>query len=85
MVNYPGSPFALHKRRANLWFHVTWNPTHNFVETRVDIVVERLIALAARFNMFAGASLWAARIGLAPDFSGSLSALMKTLGGALEE
>ena len=39
-----------------------------------------MIALAAGFNMFAAANFWAACIGLAPDFSASLSALMNKLG-----
>jgi ACS family glucarate transporter-like MFS transporter len=47
---------------------------------RVTAVALPMIALAAGFNMFAGANFWAACIDLAPDFSASLSALMNTLG-----
>ena len=39
-----------------------------------------MIALAAGFLMFAAANFWAARIGLAPHHSATLSALMNTLG-----
>jgi ACS family glucarate transporter-like MFS transporter len=39
-----------------------------------------LLAIAAGFNLFATATLWAVCIDLAPTFSGSLSGLMNTLG-----
>jgi len=39
-----------------------------------------LLALAAGFNLFATATMWAVCIDLAPTFSGSLSGLMNTLG-----
>ena len=46
----------------------------------VTVVALPMIALAAGFNMFAGANFWAACIDLAPGYSASLSALMNTLG-----
>jgi ACS family glucarate transporter-like MFS transporter len=46
----------------------------------VTAVALPMIALAAGFNMFAGANFWAACIDLAPGYSASLSALMNTLG-----
>ena len=39
-----------------------------------------LLAVAAGFNLFATATVWAVCIDLAPTFSGSLSGLMNTLG-----
>jgi len=39
-----------------------------------------LLAMAAGFNLFATATVWAVCIDLAPTFSGSLSGLMNTLG-----
>ncbi|MGE5326080.1 MAG: MFS transporter, partial [Deltaproteobacteria bacterium] len=39
-----------------------------------------LMAAAMGFNMFSTSSWWAACIDLAPDFSGSLSAMMNTCG-----
>lgn len=41
-----------------------------------------LIAAAAGFNMFAGAVFWTGCVDLAPNYSGSLSALMNTCGNA---
>ena len=46
----------------------------------VTVVALPMIALAAGFNMFAGANFWATCIDLAPGYSASLSALMNTLG-----
>ncbi len=50
--------------------------------TATTSVALPLIAAAAGFNMFAGAVFWAGCVDLAPNYSGSLSALMNTFGNA---
>jgi ACS family glucarate transporter-like MFS transporter len=69
-------------RQAALWLGVLcsgatlWLGGHA-VSTRAAII---LLGLAAGFNLFATATVWAVCIDLAPTFSGSLSGLMNTLG-----
>ena len=79
------------RRRGRLtavWLGMGVSATLLFLGSHMPITVIALpmIALAAGFNMFAGANFWASCIDLAPGYSASLSALMNTmsaLGGAI--